>query len=177
MKLHKRLEKLERHWKTKAVPVATRDLTGVEWEKVLAEVDSALAPADMDLVDQIMSFTRERAQVTWHNESTGERYLTDDGQEQPTPHFFIRWLWGLTEGCWRLPEPLPREVLEGFCCLRGTIVRRCEDCLSALGNGRSYEQCPVCQSERLSVSNMSGGDPAWRPGKQRGPADKRSSRR
>jgi hypothetical protein len=160
MNLRKRVEKLELRCKPTALRVSTRDLSGLEWPKLLAEVYGALLPADADLFRQIMALAEERAQVPWHNETTKEMYLTEDGQEQPTPHFFITWLWGLHAGSWRLPQPLPREVLEGFCRLRGAVFRRCEDCLSALGNARSYDHCPVCQSQRIAV-NMGGPNAAW----------------
>jgi hypothetical protein len=162
MSLRKRLERLENRLQVKALPVATRELTGMEWNQLLAEVDAAMQRTDTDLIKQIMTFTEELGQVVWQNEMTGEKYLTDEGHEQPTPHFFIRWLWGLHDGSWRLPDPVPRAVLEGFVSLRGAVLWRCEDCLTALGNGRLYDRCPVCQSMRLAVRNLSGGEPEWR---------------
>ena len=155
MNLRKRVEKLERLFKPAARRVApTRDLTGMDWDKLLAEVDGALMDADADLVREIMALAHELAQEPWQNQTTKEN-LTAEGQEQPTPHFFIRWLCGLQDGSWRLPLPIPREVLEGFCRLHGAVYRRCEDCLCAVGNAIPYERCPVCQSERLAT-NLGG---------------------
>jgi hypothetical protein len=163
MNLRKRVEKLERVFKPTAPRVSTRDLTGVEWEELLAAVDGALMPADADLVQQIRALVEELAKVPWRNQTTKELYLTEDGQEQPTPHFFCYWLWGLQAGSWRLPDPIPREVLEGFCRLHGAVLRRCEDCLSAFGNACSYQHCPVCQSTRISVKKLIAPscDAAW----------------
>jgi hypothetical protein len=163
MNLHKRLEKLERLAKPAARKVPTRDMTGVAWKELLNAVGESIDAADEDLAKEILRLVAEAAKVPWHNLTTKEKYLDDQGQEIPTPHYFVIWLWGLEVGSWRLPPRLSREILQGFCRPYGAVLCRCEDCLAAFGNNQLFTECPVCHGSRLSCKYLAGPpwDPAW----------------
>ena len=50
---------------------------------------------------------------------------------------------------------MPRSVMEAFNARYGCILKRCEDCLTALGNAVLFSTCPVCGSENLSYKDIS----------------------
>ena len=78
-------------------------MKGVAWQELFKAVGEGIDSADEDLAREILRLVAEAAKVPWHNQTTKEKYLDDKGEEIPTPHFFVIWLWGLAEGSWRLP--------------------------------------------------------------------------
>jgi hypothetical protein len=138
----------------------TRSLQGCTHDAIWDAVEAAIDPADQDVVERIAAHVRELAAVPWQNQTTKEKYLDEDGKVQPTPHFFIFWLWGLEAGSWNLPKRIPRAVLEGFDSRWGAVLHRCEDCRTGLGNGHGpFSTCPVCGGGQLSCKKLSG--PPW----------------
>lgn len=138
----------------------TIDVSSWDHDRIIAAIDDAIDPADSELLERIIGHVNALHEIPWQNMTTKERYLDSGGKELPTPHHFTYWIWGLGEGSWHLPRKIPREVLEGFDRLHGYVMFRCEDCLTAFGNARLYETCPVCRSGNLSVRKLSG--PPWR---------------
>jgi hypothetical protein len=134
---------------------ATRLLKGLEWEAVLQAVEGALDDADAAMLDAILAHVEEAARTP--RGPPGDR--DEEGNPIYDTHFFEYWLWGLQEGSWALPQPIPRAVLEGFNSRCGCVLWRCEDCRTGLGNGRRYGSCPVCGSANLSHKKLSG--PPW----------------
>src|SRR5262249_54162411 len=112
-------------------------------------------------VEQVLAFVEQQNSEPWRNLTTGELYLDGDGKEQPHPHFFQFWLWGLPEGSWSLPGHLPRTWWDTFASLHGAVIHRCGDCLCATGNAVIPAACPVCGSSRLQHKKLSG--PPWDP--------------
>jgi hypothetical protein len=86
----------------------------------------------------------------------GSEYWYEGCEQEFETHFFVYWLWGLQEGSWALPVPVPRAVLEGFTSRCGCVLWRCEDCLTGMGNGSRYNACPVCGSANRSQKKLSG---------------------
>ena len=141
----------------------TRLLKGLEYEAVLNAVEAALDDADADLVESILGFVEKAAQTLREPPPQGSDNWYEGCEKEFETHFFVYWLWGLSEGSWALPTPMPRSLLEGFNSRYGCVLWRCEDCLTGLGNGSRYATCPVCGSENLSQKKLYGptGDRHW----------------
>src|SRR5262245_34457945 len=139
-------------------PPRTRLLKGLEWKAVLEAVWAALDPADADLFGAIHAHVEERARTPRTNSRGDGPERDGQGNVLFEVHHFVYWLWGLEEGSWALPEPIPRAVLEGFRGLYGRVAWRCEDCRTALANGRRYAACPACGSHR-SLKGLGPGGP------------------
>jgi hypothetical protein len=137
----------------------TRCLKGLPWEQVVDAVLGAVEPGDGDLLESILAHVEERGKVQVLEPSTLEPMVDGDGKPVCETHYFFYWLWGLQEGSWNLPVPLPRVVLEGFNARHCAILWRCEDCRTALANAREKWRglpCPVCGSARQSFKCLAG---------------------
>jgi hypothetical protein len=134
----------------------TRLLKGLEFDAVCDAVEAAIDPADQDLLESILAQVEEAAKTRREAPSRNSDAWYEGCEQEYETHFFVYWLWGLSEGSWALPEPIPRAVLEGFNARCGCVLRRCEDCLTGLGNGSRYSACPVCGSDHLSHKKLYG---------------------
>jgi hypothetical protein len=161
MRLNGRLKKLEAH--CGAGPAGprghTRLLKGATAEAVLDAVGEAIDPADEDVATSILAHVDEAARTPREAPPRGSEFWYEGCEQEFQTHFFVYWLWGLAEGSWALPAPMPRAVLEGFNSRCGCVLWRCEGCLTGLGNGGRYPLCPVCGSTNLSSKKLSG--PPW----------------
>jgi len=126
---------------------------------VLDAVGGAIADADEDLVTAILAHVDEAARTPREAPPRGSEFWYEGCEQEFQAHFFVYWLWGLTEGSWALPTPMPRAVLEGFNSRCGCVLWRCEACLTGLRNGSRYPLCPACGSASLSQKKLSG--PPW----------------
>jgi len=122
----------------------TRSLRGLETDAILDAVEAAVSPDDDELYERLWDHVE----------------VADD---QGDTHYFLHWVWGLQEGSWALPVPMPRAVLEGFDRNCGCTLFRCETCKTGLGNARYYAACPTCGAsrDRISMKKLSG--PPWDP--------------
>jgi hypothetical protein len=131
----------------------------MEPKAICDAVGAALDPADGDLAASILALVDEAAKTPREAPPRNSEAWYEGCEQEFETHFFVYWLWGLAEGSWALPTPIPRSVLEGFNSRRGCVLWRCEDCLTGLGNGSRYASCPVCGSGNLSHKTLSG--PPW----------------
>jgi len=171
--LRRRLDRLERLATelSVSIKVERRMCRDMDWPGLLQLVDEKLEQSEADeaLINEILAFVGEAAAtpvLEYGNGKNGEPLLDEESQPVFEQHFFVSWLMGLLTGSWSLPEDLPRRFLEGFASRYGTIMWRCEECLSGLGNGvldkgGPYNACPICNSANLSHKYLGG--PPWDP--------------
>jgi hypothetical protein len=119
--------------------------------------------ADEDVLDSILNFVEQAARTPRTPPPRESEYWYEGCEQESETQFFVYWLWGLAEGSWALPTPIPRSVLEGFNSRYGCVLWRCEECLTGLGNGSRHASCPVCGSGNLSHKKLSGpsGSAHW----------------
>jgi hypothetical protein len=134
----------------------TQLLKGQTHDAVCDAVAAAIDPADEDVFASILAHLEKAAQTPREAPSRASDAWYEGCEEEFDTHFFVYWLWGLAEGSWALPSPVPRAVLEGFNTPCGCVLWRCEDCLTGLGNGSRYASCPVCGSANLSHKKLYG---------------------
>ena len=147
---------------------------GKTWEEVLALVEAAIDPADVDVAEKIMALVEERAHTPVNDYANGHTkdpkgeaawppVRDADGNIVYETHHFIWWLLGLQRGSWSLPERIPRAALGAFAERYGGVGNRCEDCLMGLANAARFDCCPVCGSTRISCKDLSGRHYEYRP--------------
>jgi hypothetical protein len=140
--------------------VAWESCKGLSLEAVLARIEAATDPTDVDVATSVLGHVQAAHAAPWRNETTGELYLDDHGQEQPSPHAFDTWLYWLREGALHLPERLPRIFWESFNRRYCAVYHRCERCQAGFGNAVTVRTCPLC---RGSIWYACVASSCWRP--------------
>jgi len=165
MNVRGRLARLEalRGPENGGLPGKTRSLKGLDHEAVCDAVEDAVADEDAGLLEAVdaLALEAERTPRLRYEGGAMVPWLGDDGEQLFETHHFSYWLWGLGLGSWSLPLKMPRVILQAFNDKHCALLRRCEDCLTALPHSDGYRHwaaCPTCGSDYLSYKQL------WMPG-------------